>query len=713
MNDRLKLFVTSPAGLESLVREELEHFGACDLRETVTGVFCRASVAQMYRICLWSRFANRVLLLLSEGPSRDRDALYQQALDIDWQQHFTANATFKVDFSGSNGSIRHSQFGAQVVKDAIVDKLQDSGFQRPNVVLNEPDLRVNVRLTKRACYLSLDLSGESLHKRGYRQGGGQAPIKENLAAAILARAGWPEIAKKGGCFVDPTCGSGTLLIEAVTMAANIPPSLSRRTWGFTSWAQHQTALWETIWEDAKASSRDKLATFNHAVFGCEIDETVYRQGQENLATAGLSEFVQFVCADFRNANFQAEGDGLILSNPPYGMRMGEADALPADYYALAQASKEKFPGWRLGILSSSPELLSETRLRYLKKYKIFNGPLACELRTYALKSEKEASAEGGELDEAVSMLVNRLEKNLRRLKPWLIKNAIDCYRVYDADIPEYSAAIDVYGDYLHIQEYSPPKTIEEQKAKQRFKQILFAAKHVFNADRSKVFTKTRRVNKGLTQYEKVGAVDKSDFFSVCEGKARFLVNLKSYLDTGLFLDHRPLRMRVADIALGKSFLNLFSYTATASVHAALGGASETVSVDMSNAYLAWSRMNFDENNIRSDKHQFIRADVTKWLFECRSGFDIIMLDPPSFSNSKKMDESFDVQRDHVKFVRRCMDLLKPGGVLFFSNNFRRFKLDEEISSSYQVNNITPQTIDEDFSRSPRIHHCFEIRHETV
>lgn len=724
----LKLFVTCPAGLEELLGDELREIGISDIKQTVTGIRCEATLDQMYRVCLWSRLANRVLLILAESKPGDSDHLYKVASSVDWGGHFGEGERIRVDFAGRNDSIRHTLYGARVVKDAIVDQFLSQGLERPDVDVNAPDHRINVRLTPKSLYIALDLSGESLHKRNYRLAKGSAPIKENLAAALLMRAKWPSISKAGGDFVDPMCGSGTFLVEAAMMAADIAPGLLREHFGFQSWFKHQPPVWEEVFTKATARKTEGLAKLGNHFYGCEIDSRVLAQARENIKRAGLEKHCSLSHLSLADSDYKASAEqavGLILVNPPYGMRLGEVESLTSDYYTLAQVSKERFPDWSMGVLSSSKELLSETRLRYDKKYRIFNGAIECEFRLYSLSApakrergsdassrDKQASTVTSEatkpLSSGASMVANRIEKNLRKLKSWKSKNKIDCYRVYDADMPEYSAAIDIYNDKLHIQEYQAPKSVDETRAKQRFNEIIDAAKHVFGHASSDIFTKTRMKNRGAKQYEKQSALKQEEFLTVSEGKANLLVNLQSYLDTGLFLDHRPLRIKIASEAKGRSFLNLFSYTSSASVHAILGGARESTSVDMSNTYIDWSRHNFELNNIRSDKHKLVRADVNEWLQKCRRGYDLIMLDPPSFSNSKKMSATFDVQRDHGRLIKRCMELLNQGGTLYFSNNLRSFKIDEDILSLFDVSDISRETIDLDFQRNMKIHKCFKI-----
>src|SRR5690606_10681700 len=202
-------------------------------------------------------------------------------------------------------------------------------------------------------------------------------------------------------------------------------------------------------------------------------------------------------------------------------------------------------------------------------------------------------------------------------------------------------------------------------------------------------------------------------FVVTEGPATFEVNLEDYLDTGLFLDHRPVREMIRGMAKGKRFLNLFCYTAAATVHAALGGARESLSVDMSNTYLEWAKRNFELNGLDLASHVLLRADCLEWLAKREGRFDLIFLDPPTFSNSKKMADVLDIQRDHAAMIRDAMAILEPGGTLVFSNNFRRFKMDEAITEDFAVENITASTIPPDFERNARIHNCWLVRHKSV
>lgn len=296
---------------------------------------------------------------------------------------------------------------------------------------------------------------------------------------------------------------------------------------------------------------------------------------------------------------------------------------------------------------------------------------------------------------------------LKNIEKWLKKESIQCYRVYDADIPEYSAAIDCYGEFYHIQEYAAPKTIDPDKAEQRLQEIVDAVQNVFTIPAERIVVKQRLKQKGKNQYQKLG--DSKQTFEVNEHGAKLLVNLTDYLDTGLFLDHRPVRRMIQKLAHKKSFLNLFCYTASASVHAGIGGARQTTSVDMSATYCEWARSNLSLNGLSDSLHRVIQADCLAWLEENRQQFDVILLDPPTFSNSKRMEDILDIQRDHVALINLCMRHLAPDGVLIFSNNYRKFKLDEEALAEYKIEDITSKTFDLDFQRDTKLHHCWLIR----
>ena len=314
---------------------------------------------------------------------------------------------------------------------------------------------------------------------------------------------------------------------------------------------------------------------------------------------------------------------------------------------------------------------------------------------------------------------NRLRKNHTHLAKWARRKGIHAYRVYDADLPHYALAVDLYptiedGLHLHVQEYAPPKSIDPEKAATRLAEALAALQIHFDVPDENIHLKRRRIQKGDAQYQKLN--DEQRMFAVEEHGCALWINFDDYLDTGLFLDHRPLRQRIGQEAAGKRVLNLFCYTGAGTIHAACGGAVQTMSVDLSTTYLNWAGENLRLNHFESDSdtHRLIRADCLEWLAQqVRSShppeFDLIFCDPPSFSNSKKMDGVLDVQRDHVGMIEHCVRLLAPDGVLYFSNNYQRFKLDSEALQHLKVQDITTQTLDEDFKRPPPAHRAWRIQ----
>lgn len=310
----------------------------------------------------------------------------------------------------------------------------------------------------------------------------------------------------------------------------------------------------------------------------------------------------------------------------------------------------------------------------------------------------------------VSPFLNRLAKNYKHLAKWARRQEIEAWRVYDRDIPQFPLAVDLYGARAQVYEYDTGWQIDDDSYQAWLDAALGAINEVTGIGRDAIAVKTRRRQKGVQQYEKLSA-QRHDFV-VGEQGQRFWVNLDDYLDTGLFLDHRNTRRRVREEAAGKRFLNLFAYTGSFSVYAAAGGAVSSETVDLSNTYQDWTRRNFELNGVDLARHQLVRADVFQYLDDAardNKRFDLIVMDPPSFSNSKKMLEILDVQRDQVRLIDCAMDLLAEDGVLYFSNNLRSFTLEPALEARYAVRDISAQSVPEDF-RNRKIHQCWRITH---
>jgi 23S rRNA (guanine2445-N2)-methyltransferase / 23S rRNA (guanine2069-N7)-methyltransferase len=810
-----------------------------------------AGLEVAYRACLWSRVANRVFLELARFDAVDAEGFYTAVREIDWTEHLGPGATLACDFSGQHPAITHTHFGALKLKDAIVDSVRDSRAWRPSVELERPSVRVHAHAHGNSFVVSLDLAGESLHRRGYRGAAGEAPLKENVAAGVLLRSGWADLAAGSGSgtgtgaggvgaewgpgagagsgpgagvgsgpgsaaaeFLDPMCGSGTFVIEAALIASDRAPGLDREYFGFLGWAGHDVDAWERLLVEARARARAGMDAavargLEGAIRGRDRDSGAVRNARGNAERAGVQRLVRFDVGMLADAapmeraraqgasaegaevglSLPAAGDptqvtetlsmesaeeapiepsvaaslalapapahtaaGLLCTNPPYGVRLEDRDTARAVHRELGVVLRERFQGWNAAVLTGTPEFGLELGIRAHRTHTVWNGAIECRL--LRMKVDTGSAREPGRLGKGdtnlrdtpgAQMFANRLAKNLKKQQTWAERSGVSCYRLYDADMPEYAFAIDVYrtiGEaqsepvsgssnargsgragpaaaasanpdeltWLYVQEYAAPAEIELESVRKRRGEALSTLSDVTGVAQERVRVRTRRKNKRGEQYSKVQ--DRDNYYVVMEDGLKFLVNFDDYLDTGLFLDHRTTRGRLRAAASGKRFLNLFAYTCTATVYAAAGGAVSTTSVDMSNTYLNWAQRNFELNGLSPDRNGLVQADCRVWLQEAnrsRERYDLIFIDPPTFSNSKRMEGVFDVERDHPEFIDGCVRLLAPGGLIVFSTNSQRFRLDESLSERYDVRDISARTLPKDFERNPRIHRCFEVR----
>ncbi|MGY3569716.1 bifunctional 23S rRNA (guanine(2069)-N(7))-methyltransferase RlmK/23S rRNA (guanine(2445)-N(2))-methyltransferase RlmL [Vibrio paucivorans] len=702
------LAVTSN-GLENLLAEELKNLGITNAKPVQAGVKFKASNEQIYRCCLWSRLASRFVRVLSEFTCQDDMDLYLSATAINWVNHFHSSKKFVVDFNGTNREIRNSQYGAMKVKDAVVDCFEKKNLPRPSISKDRADLRIHVRLHKDKALLGIDMVGGGLHQRGYRPESGRAPLRETLAAAILLRSEW----QHDKPLLDPMCGSGTLLIEAAMMAANMAPGVKRERWGFESLEDFEPELWAEIKSEANVQARRGVKKVDAKFYGFDNDERVIKTARDNARRAGVESLIEFNLGDAAKVTRPSEFEnGVIVSNPPYGERLGTHPGLIALYTAFGAQLKAEFGGCSASIFSSSDELLSCLRMRADKQFKLNNGALPCHQKNYSISERSGQQARNPDTSiEIAPDFANRLKKNIAKIGKWARKEKLDCYRIYDADLPEYNVAIDIYLDHLVIQEYAAPKNIPEEKAKRRLTDIIRAAIQVTETDANNVVLKVREKQKGRSQYQKLA--QQSERLTVNEYGVKLIINLHDYLDTGLFLDHKITRRKLGEMAQGKDFLNLFAYTGSATVHAACSGAKSTTTVDMSNTYLEWAKDNMKLNGQVGRQHQFEQADCLQWLANSKGQYDLIFIDPPTFSNSKRMEQTFDVQRDHVTLMTNLKRLLREDGTIVFSNNKRHFKMDNAALEALglQAKNISSQTLPLDFGRNKHIHNCWVITHK--
>lgn len=734
----MQFIVTGYKGFETVlfheVRSLLEDID-CKVTKQYGGVAIEGGLDAAYTIILNSRLANRVFYPLKNFKVDSEEALYDAVKSIAWEEHMESTGTLAVSSSLSRSVLTHTQYAALKVKDGIVDYFRDFDGNRPSVDKNHPDLRLHLNIRKQTGELSLDLSGNSLHMRGYRLEHTGAPLKEHLAASLLAQTQWMK--QDYDALIDPMCGSGTFVIEAAMMKANIPPALTREYFGFIGWKQHQADIWQSIIDKAEdlidVSKIPKMT-------GYDKEPKAISVSRQNAERAGLGDFLDFKVQSLYQLQSNS-AKNLIICNPPYDERLQAEEGI-GNLYAQMGKVFSTFNNTDCFILSGNADLVHRLRLNRLSKKALKNGPLDCLFLELELSNDKESTHDTEPTvnadiykkgqdksltsnksepveQEQLQSLINRINKNLKHLRRWAKRSNVSCYRIYDADIPEFSFALDVYQNALdssqswyHMQEYQAPKNIPQDKAEQRIKAAANVVREMFKLSDEQLILKVRKKQKGTEQYEKQDG--QALFHQVRENHADLLINLTDYLDTGLFLDHRLTREWVYNNSNHKSVLNLFCYTGSVSVYAALGGASKVLSVDMSNTYLKWTTENLKLNDC-GDENQYpiLRADCMDLLehphkYQPVEKYDLIFLDPPSFSNSKKMNESMDIQRDHAQMIQYAVHLLKDDGQLLFSNNRKGFKLNKDLEKLYDVVDMTAQTVSEDFKRKPKFHQCWLI-----
>lgn len=698
----MDLIVTCIPGLSGLLAEELAEIGLSAVPAGSAAVsLAGATVEQALQVSLWSRLAERVLVPLARVEATPDQCAEQLARAFDLDEHLSGDTPLNVHVDHEPG-VR----GDPRVSSAVFCR----NLPRRVVLQREPEGALCLRLMIAAeqGILSLDLSGVPLSRRGYRLHGGAAPLRESLAAAMLRVAGWhkPDSAR---VLVDPFCGSGTVPIEAALMARNTAPGLLREQFGFLQWRGCDPADWHALREQARARQRADIV---FSIKGFDVDEQALRLARANADRAGVAnvlhlerrEFGLLATRDFPEA-------GMVVTNPPWGERLEDRPRAEALHQAIGRRLATLARGWPLVVLGCEVEVLDKLGAELVAQWKLRNGALTNYIRSVKTVLRVpplplEVGEEAFALPEQAQAFANRLRKNGRQLRKWISQEQIQAYRLYDRDLPEFNFSVDVYGNQVCVQEYAPPKTVDEKIAEQRRVWAISAVRAVLGAHREQVFLRTRAQQKGKHQYQKINT--RRDMRVVREGNAWFLVNLTAYLDTGLFLDHRPMRIELGKVCAGKRFLNLFGYTGAATVHAAVGGARQSVTVDASRTYLDWAGENLALNGFSTRHHRLERADTISWLKECREQFDVVFCDPPTFSNSKSRDD-FVVQRDQAELVRAIMKRLEPGGVLYFSNNFRKFELDPFIRKWYRVEDLTRWSTPPDFQRQAP-HHLFAIRH---
>lgn len=741
-SDEREFFASCLAGLEQPLAEELHSLGVRRTRPLSAGVALFCDVKTALKACLWSRLASRVTMIVGRVDAPDAKSLYEGCRQIAWEELIKPGATVSVKARGTNASLRSTAFIALKVKDALVDSVREASGRRPSIDIEDPDCVVEVSLRKERAAISFDFAGESLYRRAYLPKEETGPLSQAVAAAagLAALSGWRERCGRGWTLLDPQCADGVLACECAMIAADAAPGLTRAKWGFSG----LTCVSEDDWDDLIVEADDRLdaglsrVSRPWRILGTVNSQRRLAQIRKLLARAGMSDAVELTLADEEGSKAAAIAKrsakrGIVVASclPSPEAFSTQANA-KASYSAFARAAAQVSDKGLVALcggdeatdaaFSNEPGLCVELgRGRFAQTVRVYEG---ASVRTRIVSipdGSGGADHQVAVLDEHADQFASRLRKNLRERRKWATREGITCYRLYDADLPDFSVAVDVYegeceegvGRFLHIAEYAAPSSVDRVRAQRRFEDVLAIAPIVCDVLPAHTFSKVRKRDKGGSQYR---SQERRPFpVRVQEAGLSFEVDLNGYLDTGLFLDHRDTRTMVGRMAAGKRFLNLFAYTGSATVHAAAGGARSTTTVDLSQTYLEWALRNMCDNGFDGPEHSFERADAVTWVTEARrSGrrFDLVFVDPPTFSNSKSMGKrTWDVQRDHAELLIGISRLLSEDGIAVFSCNLRSFKPDVEKLSRYgvSVEDISQQTIPHDFDRNPKIHHCYLAR----
>ena len=805
-----ELFATCSRGFESILALELKVLGVDKPRPLVSGVSFFASLETAYRACLWLRTASRVLLILDRVAAADSDMLYQSIKAMKWEDHIGKDATFSINAQGTNEKLNNSQFVALRVKDAIVDRLREQTGKRPDVERDNPDVIVNINLREDRARVAIDLVGEPLHRRGYRVQSSaiEAPLRETIAAAMLIAGGVsvkPLLGKDNRrsassmanptieLIVDPLCGSGTIAIEAAMLVTDRAPGLIRDYWGFTGWLGHDENLWMRLLDEADERAERGLervlAATSPIIVANDIDYQAIKVAKSSAKKAGVDTAIQYIVndiIDLKLSDEQKDRQALLVTNPPYGQRLSTSTQLPALYAAISAFIQEHEASVEAVIISPDDQIEGYLNgsLGSVPSFRIttMNGPIQTAIRVWQperLRNDKpqtrarqkaNAVNNGGASSQAngtkaiggltkqpdSSAFGNRLRRISRHRGKWAEHSGVSNYRVYDADLPDFNLAIDIYEGslaskeagirWLHVAEYSAPTTVDPDLARARLSEALRIAATTLDISPNNIFLKRREHARGGSQYSQQEQ-NNASMHVIEEGGLSFGIDLSSRLDTGIFLDHRITRSMLRNMAEKQDCLNLFAYTGTASVYMADGNAKSVTSVDLSNTYLSWAKSNMELNgfslkqNKNGDKTSpllfFEQADVLRCVTDKRAAlnsraaedrashskateavpkrYGLIFVDVPTFSNSSRMGErSWDVQRDHVELLITISRLLTKGGKAIFSTNLRNFKPDEEALAKAKVKlkDISASTIPPDFSRNRKVHHCYLVTRET-
>ncbi|HIM28043.1 MAG TPA: bifunctional 23S rRNA (guanine(2069)-N(7))-methyltransferase RlmK/23S rRNA (guanine(2445)-N(2))-methyltransferase RlmL [Planctomycetes bacterium] len=741
----IPLIATTAFGLEAIVKRELLALGyeghvVGPGRIEFTGgheAICRSN--------LWLRTADRVLVRVARFPASDFEALFEGTKALSWDRWIPADGRFPVVGRSIRSQLSSVPACQRAVKRAIVDQLF-SAHGVTELPETTGDFKVEIALLDDVATLTIDTTGPSLHKRAYRQSAAIAPLKETLAAALVTLSFW----RAERPLLDPFCGSGTIPIEAAMIGRNIAPG-SLRSFASESWPNITTQVWQAAREEARDLVREP---FEERLVGTDIDKRVLQYARANAERAGVADLIHFQDRDFRDLSSKRQY-GCVITNPPYGERMGDHREHAPLYGSMPEVLR-RLPTWSHFVFTSYPGFEQLVQLKADRRRKLYNGRIECtyfqfhgprpdgrpsvadeaeesdvgatdapEKHVLAAESTEPSLAPsprsprqkrdiqpvfGGLSDKAheqAELFRRRLTKRARHFRRWPSKQDIHCFRLYERDVPEIPLVVDRLEDHLHITEYERPHDRDRAQHADWLDLMCRAAGEALDVAKTKIVIKRRQRQRGSLQHDRLSDVGHE--LEVREGGLRFVLNLSDYVDTGLFLDHRITRSMVRDEVLKRRFLNLFAYTGSFTVYAADGAASHTTTVDTSRTYLNWAKRNLALNRLDGVQHEFVRNEARQYLRETPETvkFDVVVADAPTFSNRKGEENDWTVQDHHVELLQLIGTHLDGGGIVYFSTNFRRFKLDEAALVEYSIREISAQTVPPDF-RNRRIHRCWRM-----
>lgn len=748
------LLATSGFGLETLVRREIEALGYEAKIISPGRILFRGDESAIREANLWLRTAERVVIRMAHAPVTDFGQLFDLARSTPWHEWIPVDGVFPVNGRSHKSQLASVPACQKIVKKAIVEQLRE-GHQTVELPETGVEFPIEVIMLNDEATLVLDTTGVGLHKRGYRYYVGEAPLRETLSAALVQLSHW----KPEQPFWDPFCGSGTIAIEAALIGRNLAPGLNRE-FLCEQWPRVGGPAWEELRESARSRS---LPSLPEPLLATDLSEEALRLARKHAEAAGVADEIHFQKRDFHDLSSKRKY-GCLITNPPYGERIGEKQEIEELYRAMPEVLR-RLKTWSHYLITARADFEKLVGQKASKRRKLYNGRLECtyyqfhgprphkrakrteeekdsSLATTALASHSDGTEQrkptsdaqhesavaspknenqkratsspqafGGLREESTRQaeeFSNRLRNRARHLRRWPTKRGITCFRLYDRDVPDVPLAVDRYEDALVVAEYERPHERTPAEHGDWLDLMLRTLAETLEVPRDRVFLKKRERQQGESQYGRVA--DERSIHLVNEGGLRFRTNLSDYLDTGLFLDHRQTRLRVRDEAEGKRFLNLFAYTGSFTVYAADGGATQTTTVDLSKNYLDWAEANLKLNDMAAgDKHRMFREDSRDYVNSLPKEpmFDLAVVDPPTFSNSKRTDEDWDVQRDAVPLLNELADRMSVGGVIYFSTNFRRFKFAESALVNLSSREISHQTVPEDF-RNQRIHRCWRL-----